>query len=93
STWLESGEALLACLAYIDLNPVRAEMVERPEDYRFCGMAYRVQTGNRDGFLSWDGLPFSNRRKAFALYRAYLYQNGGMDSNRGKNREDFPGTA
>jgi len=25
--------------AYIDLNPVRAKMVEEPEDYRWCGYA------------------------------------------------------
>ena len=30
---------LLEAAAYIDLNPVRAKMVKRPEDYRFCGYA------------------------------------------------------
>jgi putative transposase len=28
------GEAQLLCSAYIDLNPVRAGIVERPENYR-----------------------------------------------------------
>ena len=78
SVWIESGEALLACLAYIDLNPVRAEMVEKPEDYRFSSIGYRVQAGNRHKLLSWDGLPFTNKRKALSPYRAYLYQNGGL---------------
>lgn len=31
--------ALLTIAAYIDLNPVRAGIVDRPEDYRWCGYA------------------------------------------------------
>ena len=37
------GEAQLMCSAYIDLNPVRACIVERPEDYRWCSMGLRVR--------------------------------------------------
>ena len=33
------GEALATMAAYIDLNPVRAGMVEDPADYRWCGYA------------------------------------------------------
>ncbi|MCH8540218.1 MAG: hypothetical protein LAT58_05540, partial [Opitutales bacterium] len=32
-----SGTALLVMAAYIDLNPVRAGLVEDPRDYAFCG--------------------------------------------------------
>ncbi len=84
SVLVESGEALLACLAYIDLNPVRAEMVEKPEEYRFSGIGYRVQTGDRKKLLSWEGLPFTNRKNMLSLYRACLYRNGGL-SVEGKN--------
>ncbi len=28
--------------------------VERPEEYRWCSIAYHLQTGNRDNFLSMD---------------------------------------
>ncbi len=38
SVLVEGGEqALAAVAAYIDLNPVRAGLVERPEDYRWSG--------------------------------------------------------
>ena len=44
--------------AYIDLNPVRAGLVEDPKDYRFCGYAEAV-AGNamaREGLCSiWSG--------------------------------------
>ena len=33
------GEALATMAAYIDLNPVRAGIVEDPADYRWCGYA------------------------------------------------------
>jgi len=39
SVLVESGSCLQTMAAYIDLNPVRAGLVERPEDYRWCGYA------------------------------------------------------
>lgn len=36
------GNALQAVAAYIDLNPVRAGLVQDPKDYRFCGYAQAV---------------------------------------------------
>ena len=35
----DSAETLTAVAAYIDRNAVRAGIVERPEDYRWCGYA------------------------------------------------------
>ena len=37
---IDSDEYLLACYRYVDLNPVRASMVLRPEQYRWS--SYRV---------------------------------------------------
>jgi REP element-mobilizing transposase RayT len=37
SVLVESGEALQTMAAYIDLNPVRAGLVDDPKDYRWCG--------------------------------------------------------
>ena len=51
---VENGETLINCLAYIDLNPIRAGLVERPEDYRWNSLGYHIQTGNKDNFLSLD---------------------------------------
>jgi hypothetical protein len=52
--WTDYGETLVNCLAYIDLNPVRAGMVKKPEKYRWCSLGYHVQTNNKEGFLSLD---------------------------------------
>jgi hypothetical protein len=42
SVLVESGHAARIVSAYIDLNPVRAGMVEDPKDYRWCGYAEAV---------------------------------------------------
>jgi putative transposase len=43
------GNPLQTMAAYIDLNPVRAGIVEDPKDYRFCGYAEAVAC-HRSGF-------------------------------------------
>ena len=42
SELVESGYAAQTVAAYIDLNPLRAGMVEDPKDYRWCGYAEAV---------------------------------------------------
>ena len=51
---VENGETLINCLAYIDLNPLRAVLVERPEEYRWNSLGYHIQTNNKGNFLSTD---------------------------------------
>jgi len=46
SVLIEGGEeALLAVAAYIDLNPVRAGLVKRPEEYRWSGYGEAMGVG------------------------------------------------
>jgi len=48
SVWLEGSEHVLATMAaYIDLNPVRAEIVQDPKDYRWSGYGQAV-AGKRE---------------------------------------------
>ena len=42
----DSPEAVRTVASYIDLNPVRAGLVEDPKDYRHCGYAAAVAGGN-----------------------------------------------
>lgn len=51
SVMLETGRAVLACMVYVDLNSLRAGMVNRPEDYRFCGLAHYVTGGRAASWL------------------------------------------
>ena len=82
SVIVEKGETLINCLAYIDLNPVRAGLVDRPEKYRWNSIGYHIQTGNKDNFLSLDfglkefGVVDSEER--LKRYRRYVYEAGAL---------------
>lgn len=47
SSVVQSDTYLLACCRYIELNPVRARMVESPSEYRWS--SYQSRTGVGDG--------------------------------------------
>ena len=69
---------MVDCLAYIDLNPLQARLVERAEDYRWNSLGYHVQTNNQDNFLSTDfGLEEFNvksEKERIRRYRRYVYE-------------------
>ena len=43
---VENGETLINCLTYIDMNPLRVGLVDRPEEYRWNSAGYHIQTQN-----------------------------------------------
>jgi REP element-mobilizing transposase RayT len=83
SVIVEKGDTLINCLAYIDLNPLRAGLVDRPEAYRWNSLGYHVQTGNKDNFLSTDfGLKEFNvksKKERIRWYRRYVYEAGAVN--------------
>jgi len=88
---VEKGETLINCLAYIDLNPIRAGIVERPEDYRWNSLGYHIQTGNKGDFLSLDfGLiefGLIDAQERLKRYRRYVYEAGAVDrSEKGQRK-------
>ena len=94
SVIVDNGETLINCLAYIDLNPVRAGICEKPEQYRWCSLGYHVQTRNKNGFLSLDfglsefGVKTATERLRY--YRRFVYEKGslgGLEKERQKGFE------
>jgi REP element-mobilizing transposase RayT len=89
SVIIDNGETLINCLAYIDLNPVRAGLVEKPEHYRWCSLGYYVETKDKESFLSLDfGLKefgFKQERERFRYYLKYVHQKGGLINTNGMN--------
>jgi hypothetical protein len=79
---VENGETLINCLAYIDLNPIRAGLVKRPEEYRWNSLGYHMQTDNKDNFLSLDfGLKefgVLEPEERLKGYRRYVYEAGAL---------------
>ncbi len=86
---VEKGETLINCLAYIDLNPVRAGLVAKPEDYRWNSIGYHVQQKNKGDFLSLDfGLRefgVLDAKERLRLYRKFLYEAGAIKKGEGRS--------
>lgn len=70
--------------AYIDLNPVRAGLVQDPKDYRFCGYAQALvgYAPAQAGILSFQ--PSKDWKKAAAEYRKRLFVGAGTAGHSSK---------
>ena len=84
---VEDGLTLVNLLAYVDLNPVRAGIVKRPEEYRWCSLGYHIQSGNKDKLLSVDfGMKEWNEfdeKEIVRKYREFVYETGAIDTGKG----------
>ena len=84
---VQEGKTLVNLLAYVDLNPIRAGIVKRPEDYRWCTLGYHVQTGNKHDLLSMDfGMKEWNEldpKEIVRGYREFVYETGAVDAGKG----------
>ncbi len=83
SVIVEPGHTLLHCLAYIDLNPVRAGLVQRPQEYGWCSLGYHKLQGNKDGLLSmrYDYEDWKNvgQDELLAKYEDFVAATGALD--------------
>jgi REP element-mobilizing transposase RayT len=70
---LDIGQAQLLCSSYIDLNPVRAGLVERPEDYRWSSIGLRARDSKLYGALL---IPVVDD---VCWYREFVYVSGGIE--------------
>lgn len=71
-----TGRALITVAAYIALNPIRAGISKRPENYRFSGYA-EAMAGNEkalDGLIELTGN--KDRHEALREFRLCLYGKG-----------------
>jgi putative transposase len=75
SSVVQSDRYLLACCRYIELNPVRAGMVERVEDYRWSSFGLRFTTSAQDDWLDvhycYESLGLTQLGRQHA-YRAFF---------------------
>jgi len=93
SVIVDNGDTLINCLAYIDLNPVRAGLVEKPEEYRWCSLGYHVQTNNKDSILSLDfGLKefaVKSEKDRLRIYRKFVHGKGSLNFGETERANDF----
>jgi len=97
------GSILATMAAYIDLNPIRAGIVDDPKDYHWSGYGEAAAGGKlaREGLKIALSFRLENQTfssiQALALYRSYLYESGqacqagpnGEKARRGFTREEI----
>ena len=90
SNLIESERYLLACMAYIDLNPVRAGMVTRPEDFRWSSHRHCIGQAS-DKLVTPHALFWALGNTPFAREAAYAELVGqGLSS---RDKDDLTRTA
>jgi putative transposase len=74
----DACRAVETVAAYIDLNPVRAGLVQDPKDYRFCGYAAALAGDKqaRAGLMSFQ--ESEDWKEAAAQYRMRLFVGAGV---------------
>ncbi len=70
SNLIESERYLLACMVYIDLNPVRAGMVEQPQDHRWSSHRHCIGLTS-DKLVNVHALYWALGNTPFAREAAY----------------------
>jgi putative transposase len=90
-----AGDPLKTMAAYIDLNPVRAGLVKKPEDYRWCGYADALagQMPAQNGLCTvmarkhseWSKADGEDHHGVQAAYRRLLYEYARLQVNRAGN--------
>jgi putative transposase len=76
STLIQTERYLLACMAYIDLNPVRAGMVQQPQDYawssygHYAGLRTDKLITPHPHFWNLGNTPYAREASYAALVRA-----------------------
>jgi len=84
----DEPSAVRTVAGYIELNPVRAGLVEDPKDYRYCGYAEAL-VGNgeaRSGIMSFYGE--RSWKKVSEEYRQFLYIDAGVSGSSEKKAMD-----
>lgn len=74
---IQTDEYLLQCLKYIELNPVRAHIVSRPQDYRWSSYAFHAFSKDEYRLLDKDPAYLSlaatdkSRQEAYQNFMAF----------------------
>lgn len=84
SALLADAEAVLDCILYVELNAVRASLVERPEDYA-GGSMYLREIG-KGGWLAdlEQFLECGGQDDAFEVFRRLVYHRGAIPTRAGQ---------
>ena len=78
--------------AYIDLNPIRAGMVEDPLDYTWSSYGAAVR-GDKEAMSGLRALWGGSKAEALAAHRVFLFEEGSEEKTEDFETEDRPGNS
>lgn len=84
STLLEDRQQVIDCLLYVDLNPVRAGLVKRPEQWEGSSIFYRELGKDRWLAPLGDILGIKKHSQALTQYKSRLYYRGAVPTKPGQ---------
>ncbi len=84
SVLLEDTRALLDCMLYVELNPVRAGLVTRPEEWKGSSVFLR-EAGLGEWLMPLTALFEKTKKRALVEYRSLLYYRGGVPTKAGQS--------
>ncbi len=89
ATAVEDGDHLLKCMAYIDLNMVRAGVVRHPSQWPFCGYSEIQEPKMKNALIDYDRLQkllgYDNYNKLTESHRSWVET---FLANGDNNRDD-----
>jgi hypothetical protein len=71
ATAIESGEHLLRCIVYIDLNMVRAGIVDHPSQWSFCGYNEIQEPRRKNVLINYEKLRELAGAESYDLLKRY----------------------
>ena len=80
STLLFGEEALLECMQYVDLNPLRGGLVDKPEEYKYGALIRRMKNSAPDLMPLNSILNEASEEEALTIYRSKVYLRGEIKS-------------
>lgn len=83
STLLENTQALLDAMLYVELNAVRAGLVQRPEEWE-GGSLYLREIGQDDWLMPLTELFDKTAKRALTEYRSLIYYRGAVPTKPGQ---------
>lgn len=83
STLLENSQAMLDAMLYVELNAVRAGLVERPEEWKGSSL-YLREAGQDDWLMPLSSLFEKTKKRALMEYRSLVYYRGAVPSKPGQ---------
>ena len=78
STLIYGDESMVECMQYIDLNAVRAGLVEKPEEYQYGAMFRREINRHKDFVLLKKVLNEKSEKGAYICYKSQVYFRGAV---------------